>query len=94
MLERENKISAVLVWSGIILIVAGLIFGLVLGRQDPLGLGFTYTQVWSVTILYWVSGFLSGMFFIALSEIIEQLHRLNRKAGVVPEEEELELLND
>ncbi|NUU62453.1 hypothetical protein [Paenibacillus agri] len=94
MLERENKISGVITWIGIINIAAGFILGLVFGRENVGLYSDTYEQIWSVTLLYWAAGFVSGMFFIGISEIIEQLHKINSKLGKEPEEDDLRLLSD
>lgn len=94
MFERENKISSVLTWIGILNIGAGLILGFVIGRENVGIYAARYEQVWSLTFIYWIAGFVSGMFFIGLSEIIELLHKINSKMGKEPEEDVLELLND
>ncbi|WP_019638137.1 hypothetical protein [Paenibacillus fonticola] len=87
MFSKNNKIAVVLLWTGLSIIAAGIIGGIILGYDD-------YERLWLVTFVYWVSGFLSGVFFIALSEIIEQLHKLNMKSNKEPEDDELILLND
>ncbi|GGH18810.1 hypothetical protein [Paenibacillus segetis] len=90
MLDKENKISIILAWIGIIYIVVGFILGLVLGKDSD-----GYEQVWSLTFIWWVGGLISGMFFIGLSEIIEQLHRINMKLRKEPvNDDDLILLND
>lgn len=85
--SKNNKIAVVLLWTGFSVIAAGIIAGIIIGDDD-------YERLWLVTFVYWVSGFLSGLFFIALSEIIEQLHKLNMKPNKEPEDDELILLND
>ncbi len=88
MFSKGNRIAIVLLWTGIIIITAGLIAGIIWGYDD-------YDErLWLITFVYWFSGFLSGIFFIALSEIIEQLHKINMKLNKEPEEDELVLLND
>ncbi|GIP56601.1 hypothetical protein MKX50_10690 [Paenibacillus sp. FSL W8-0186] len=87
MFSKNNKIAVVLLWTGFSVIAAGIIAGIIIGDDD-------YERLWLVTFVYWVSGFLSGLFFIALSEIIEQLHKLNMKPNKEPEDDELILLND
>ncbi|OAB33123.1 hypothetical protein PMSD_15525 [Paenibacillus macquariensis subsp. defensor] len=96
MLDRGNKIASVLTWIGVAIIVASIILGVVLGRVDVGGFIESYEQVWSITIIYWIAGLISGMFFIGLSEVIEQLHRINLKMGreSEPEDDDLVLLND
>ncbi|MFC3745547.1 hypothetical protein [Paenibacillus sp. GCM10012306] len=94
MLEREKKISGVLTWIGIVIIAAGFILGLMFGRENVGLYSETYEQLWSLTLLYWAAGLVSGMFFIGLSEIIEQLHKINSKLGKEPEKDELRLLSD
>ncbi|MGM1044953.1 MAG: hypothetical protein ACQEXX_02275 [Bacillota bacterium] len=96
MLDRQNKIASVLTWIGVAIIVAGIILGVVLGKVNVGIYRETYERVWLLTIIYWVTGFISGMCIIGLSEIIEQLHRINLKIGKKPEPEDdddLELLN-
>ncbi|AJS61197.1 hypothetical protein [Paenibacillus sp. IHBB 10380] len=95
MLDRGNKIASVLTWIGVVIIVAGIIVGVVLGRENVGTYTETYEQVWSLTIIYWVTGLISGMCIIGLSEVIEQLHRINLKIGKgpEPEDDDLELLN-
>ncbi|MNP22056.1 hypothetical protein D3C76_1147040 [compost metagenome] len=89
MLGKNNLISVLLAWVGIFFIVVGFISGLVLGED--------YERIWSITFIYWASGVVSGMFFIGLSEIVEQLDRLNKKMKNefdVVDEDDLILLND
>ncbi|WMT42335.1 hypothetical protein RE628_08070 [Paenibacillus sp. D2_2] len=84
MFSKKNKIANVLLWVGVSIIVIGLISGLVMGEDS---------ETFLLTIIYWVSGFLSGMFFIALAEIIEQLHKINLNLSKDPDQDDLELLN-
>lgn len=78
-------------WLGVFIIVAGLFVGFFLGRID---LGYTDKQAWPITLTFWVSGLVSGTFFIALAEIIEQLYKMNLKLSQEPDESDLKLLND
>lgn len=91
MFEKENKIASILMWIGIIEIVASFIMGMFLGRED---FGYYQEQVWSLTFIWWGAGFVSGMFFIGLSEVVEQLHRINLKMEKPSEFNELELEDD
>ncbi|MMZ62561.1 hypothetical protein D1872_247770 [compost metagenome] len=94
MLDMENKIAKFVFWTGITLMIAGLILGFFIGRETIDSYFGDHEQIWSITITFWVSGLLSGIFFIALAEIIEQLHKINLKLNKEPDENDLELLND
>ncbi|CAH1200608.1 hypothetical protein PAECIP111893_01496 [Paenibacillus plantiphilus] len=92
--SRKNKIAIALIWIGVLNIVVGFILGIMLGRENVGTYTDRYEQIWPLTFIYWISGFVSGMFFVGLSEIIEQLHKINLKLGKESENDELELLND
>lgn len=94
MLGKENKIAKFVFWTGITLMIVGLILGFFIGRETIDSYFGVYEQIWSITIAFWVSGLLSGTFFIALAEIIEQLHKINLKLNNEPDINDLELLND
>lgn len=92
MYSRQNKIANILFWIGVIEIVAGFILGLSLGNVEVSR--YRNEQIWSVTFIWWIASFVSGMLIIGISEIIEQLHKLNIKNNKVPEDNDLELLDD
>ena len=67
---RENIVSQVLFFIGIIQIIFGFFCGLVFGN-DALG----YSEFsWSVFFTWLAVGFVSGMLFIGLAEVIKILH--------------------
>ena len=67
---RENTVSQVLFFIGIIQIIFGFFCGLVFGN-DALG----YSEFsWSVFFTWLAVGFVSGMLFIGLAEVIKILH--------------------
>ncbi|RSL33838.1 hypothetical protein D7Z54_09110 [Salibacterium salarium] len=74
-MERNNGIAKVLMVIGIAEIILGFIAGLVFGRVEVSS--YSSEQIWSVTFIWWISSFVSGMLVIGLSEIIELLHKLN-----------------
>lgn len=67
---ESNKISKVILWIGIIEIVLAFIIGIVSGQPESSYDSFQ----WGVAFTWWAGGFVSGMLFIAFSEVIKILH--------------------
>nr|WP_295974362.1 hypothetical protein [uncultured Bacillus sp.] len=65
----KNSVANVLRIIGIIEFVTGIILGLI------------FTERYQKMITWWIAGFVSGMLFIAIAEIIELLHEINLKLG-------------
>ena len=94
MLSRENAIAMIITWIGFIEIIIGIIIGIALGSEDVGSYYRSTEHNWTITIIWWVASFIAGMFIIALSEIIEQLHQLNLKHNKsIQSEDDFELLN-
>ncbi|MFB5281912.1 hypothetical protein [Peribacillus sp. Hz7] len=77
----ENSVAKILRIIGIVEIILGVILGFILGRVDVGSFTERYVQVWSTTFMWWIVGFISGMLIIGLSEVIELLHKINKKVG-------------
>lgn len=88
--SKTNGVAKTLVFLGYLEIAAGIILGFVLGIQE-VDYGFSTREEmnWVVFAIWSGAGFISGMMFIALAEIIELLHRLNKKSEVNSEDEDL-----
>lgn len=78
---KDNNVSQFLFITGIIFIVLGFIGGLVLGTyEESTYFGAESQIIWSVVIVYWFSGFVSGLFFIGLSEIVKLLNKIHQES--------------
>lgn len=96
MLKRENTIAQFITVIAVIEIIVGFFLGVMFGEQEATGYYYTRTeQNWGVTSLLWGVSFASAMFTIALAEIIEQLHQLNKKLNSSKKvDDDLELIKD
>ncbi|GGG15414.1 hypothetical protein GCM10010913_41660 [Paenibacillus aceti] len=67
---ESNKIAKVILWIGIIEIFLAFIVGIVSGQPES-----SYDSFhWAIAFTWWVGGFVSGMLFLAFSEVINILH--------------------
>ncbi|MFU1798501.1 hypothetical protein ACM1RC_31960 [Paenibacillus azoreducens] len=95
MFNRKNIIAGILTWIGVGVIVLGGIFGLMLG-VTAMNIYGSVGLWWLTPLGYWVSGFIFGMLFIGLAEVIEQLHKLNARNNPIKptDSDDFVLLND
>lgn len=94
-MKKENLIAQILFIIGVVVIALGFIIGLITGYTvvDFVDYGgfvdYEYhedngvsTFIGSVVLTWTASGFISGMLFIGLAEIVELLHKINLKLRV------------
>lgn len=72
----KNSIANIIKVMGFCTIVAGFIGGLIM--EKALG-QWSYTFEFGFALPYWIGGFISGMLFIGLSEIINLLQKIYNK---------------
>ena len=71
----NNKIGTAMKVVAILIFIAGFILGIVFGNQEIETYYSTRTEYnFGITAIYWVIFFVSGMFFLGISEIIELLN--------------------
>ncbi|MEW9675731.1 hypothetical protein ABRT01_06025 [Lentibacillus sp. L22] len=77
---RENIVAKILLIIGVAIMVIGLITGIGMGYGHYHSyFGFESGIVWSIFFSYLFAGFMIGMLFIGLSEIIKLLHSINER---------------
>ena len=78
--DRNNAVAGALTAIAVVIFIAGLILGLVMGidevgsRRNP-----EYEWDFAVTMIYWGSAFISGMMFLGFAEIIKLLTAIKNK---------------
>jgi hypothetical protein len=75
----NNLVGKIILVIGFVEIFAGLLVGLVFGSAtDAYG---TSTFNIKIALIWWISGFVTGMLFIGFSEVIKLLDNINNKLG-------------
>lgn len=64
----SNKISILLKSVALLIYIAGFIAGIIINDDFPYA-------IW----IYWTSAFVSGSFFLGISEIVQLLHEINTR---------------
>lgn len=72
-----NTIGTIIMVIGICVIVAGFFSGMIM--EGKLG-SWSYTFEFELALPYWIAGFISGMIFIGMAEIINLLHKIYNKS--------------
>ena len=66
--KRNNTISIIFKVLACMVFIGGFIAGLIAG--------FVFARTLLVTLIYWASGFISGIVFLGFSEIIQLLYEI------------------
>jgi|SRR5690625_472728 len=74
---KQNKVSKILFYIGILIFVISTGLAIYTGNMMAEFVGFN----WAIFLDTALTGFISGMIFIALAEIIKLLHSINLKMG-------------
>src|SRR5690625_4040472 len=74
---KQNKVSKILFYIGILIFVISTSLAIYTGNMMAEFVGFN----WAIFLDTALTGFISGMIFIALAEIIKLLHSINLKMG-------------
>ncbi|XEC93052.1 hypothetical protein AB6A23_16920 [Paenibacillus tarimensis] len=76
-MRRDNKVASILLWIGMVLMMACFIVGFTMSYED-----YPYTDFnFGTAFVWWAGGFVSGMLLIACSEVIELLQKISNRLG-------------
>ena len=87
---KQNKVSKILFYIGILIFVINTGLAIYTGNMMAEFVGFN----WAIFLDTALTGFISGMIFIGLAEIIKLLHSINLKMGSDVEATESESNDD
>lgn len=79
-LEKNNIVATILTITAWVIFIAGFVAGILCGNVEIEGYYRHSTEFsFQIAFTYWATAFISGMIFIALSEIIKLLEDIKHK---------------